>query len=543
VFRYIFKRNSQKKIKENLLNKKLQHKELDSYKELEGLTIESNLNSNIQFIEQLLGKSSDLVIHKFISAYKNTPVVIVYIDGLVEKAEVNEQILGSLMKDFRKYETFDQQLTKVEDVFKYQLITITGINELSNWEEIILKIISGDTALFIDGTNTALLASTRAWESRGIQEPVNETSVRGPHEGFSETLRTNTALIRRKIRDPFLRLDLMYIGLRSQTEVVVSYIEGLTDPNIVAEAKRRLKNIDIDRVLSGAEIEQFIEDNSLTIFPQISDTERPDVVVSGLLDGQVALIVDNSPYVILLPFTLTLFLRSSDDYYERWYYGSIIRLLRYIAVFLVMAAPGLYISLISINPELLPTNLLISTAAALSGVPFPIIIELLLMEITLELLREAGVRLPKPIGQTISIVGALVLGEAAITAGIVSPLTVIVVAITAIASFAIPSYTFGTAVRLSRFPVTIISAIFGLFGWLLSLIFISIHLINLKSYNIPYLAPINPFIAADMDDSIVIAPTKIRKKRPIFLHGEQIVRSNNTIPKVFKHKRGKEKDE
>jgi len=524
--------NHQKK--RELFRKKVEERELNALNELDKIYTEKEVRKNILFLKQVLGNSNDIVIHPFISAYKETPAAIIYIDGLVERTIVNEQILDVLMNDFRKYRSFEVKKGKIEEIFQYQLVSMTGIKTDNQWKNIILAILSGDTALFIDGTDQVLVISTRAWEARGIEEPISERSIRGPHDGFTETLRTNTALIRRKIRDPFLRMEEMKIGLRSQTETIICYIEGLTNPELVDEVKKRLKQIDLDRVTGTAELEHLIEDNSYSFFPQVIGTERPDLVTSSLLDGQVAVLSDNSPYVLTMPATFNRFQLTSDDYYARWFYGSFIRIIRFVASVMVLTTPGLYICLTAVNPELLPTNLLISTAAGRAGVPFPVIIELLLMEFTSELLQEAGARLPQPIGQTVSIVGALVLGEAAIKAGIVSPLTIIVVAITTIVSFVIPSYSFGIALRLSRYPITIMSAFFGIYGWVASIIFVLVHLVNLKSFNVPYLAPMSPFTIGDWRDTIFVSPQKMRKMRPQYSSPKQIIRSQEHFP--MKHK-------
>ena len=534
MFRYFLKKRAANKRAKELLNKKAENRELNAINELEGINTEKQLNHNIAFIKKILGNSNDIIIHSFIAAYKNIPAAIVYIDGLTDKTLINEQILGSLIEDFRMYEKFEEQKSSIEEVFKYQLISMTGIKLSNRWTDIILAILSGDTALLIEGTDKALVISSRAWEARSIEEPASESTVRGPHEGFTETLRTNTALIRRKIRDPFLRFDQMTIGLRSQTEVLIAYIEGLANPELVEEVKKRLSKIKIDRITGSSEIINLIEDNTYSIFPQTIGTERTDMVSTGIMDGQVAIFTDNAPFVILVPCTFQQFLISSDDYYEHWLYSSLIRLIRTVAIFIVIAGPGLYVCLTAVNPELMPTNLLISTMAGRSGVPFPVIVELMLMEFTLELLREAGVRLPKPIGQAVSIVGALVLGDAAITANVVSPLTVIVVAMTAIASFVIPSYSFGVAIRIARFPVTIISSILGLYGWIMALIFLSVHLVNLKSFNVPYFSPYSPLATGDLRDNLIIYPLKMRKMRPQYIKSKQLVRSNQDIPLKYK---------
>lgn len=547
MFRSLFHNWSSRRKKRELFQKQIEKHELNALSELENIYTDKDLTPNLSFIKEVLGNSSDLVIHPFISSFHNTQAAVVYIDGLVERTVINEQILGTLLNQFRMFNSFDKQRNKLEEIFQYQLVSMSGIQISNEWEFIILSILSGDTALLINGTDQALVISTRAWEARGIEEPPSEGSIRGPHEGFTETLRTNTALIRRKIRDPFLRMEQMNIGLRSQTEVIVAYIEGLTNPELVAEVKRRLKNVKIDRIIGTMELEHLIEDNTYSVFPQIIGTERPDMIASALLDGQVAVLSDNSPYVLMMPVTFSRFQITSDDYYERWAYGSFIRIIRFLSTIIVLSGPGLYICFTAVNPELLPTDLLISTAAGRSGVPFPVIVELLIMEFTLELLREAGVRLPKPIGQTVSIVGALVLGDAAITAGIVSPLTVIVVAMTAIVSFTIPSYSFGIAVRLSRFPITIFSALFGLYGWIMSLLFLMVHLVNLKSFNVPYFSPIAPLTIGDWRDHIFIAPLKLRQMRPQFFSAKQSVRSKQSYILKYKSdekmKEGQHQDE
>jgi spore germination protein len=303
-------------------------------------------------------------------------------------------------------------------------------------------------------------------------------------------------------------------------------MHGVIHPDLVEEVKRRLESLDIDDAPESGTVEQWIEDSFLSPFPQLLHTERPDKVRAALLQGKAAILLDGTPFALLLPTTFVSLIQSPEDYYERWIIGSLIRLLRYMAVFISLFFPALYVALVSFHQGMIPFKLAFSIAAAREGVPFPALIEALLMEGTLELLREAGVRLPKPIGQTIGIVGGLVIGEAAVKAGVVSPIMVIVVAVTAIASFAIPSYSAGIAFRILRFAIILAASILGLFGIILAFIMISLHLVRLTSFGIPYSAPFAPAFTHDWRDLLIRAPITFLTKRPEFMQTKNINRAN-----------------
>ncbi|WP_078410802.1 spore germination protein [Priestia abyssalis] len=481
----------------------------------------ASLYSNLEQLQNILGNNPDIAIRRFYIDIYNVDAAVVFIRGLADKEQIYEQILKSIMLDFRKHENFiseDRVIgSKIKEKMKDHVVTLTDVEELKNIEDCVMNIFNGETALLIDGVDTVLLLGTKKWPSRQIEEPVTEATVRGPREGFVENILMNISLIRRRIKDPNLVLDKYTIGRRSQTTVIVTYMKDITNDNIIQEVKKRLEKINIDQVPESGIIEQLIEDDPLSPFPQLVTTERPDRAASGLLEGRVAILVDGTPFVLLLPITISSILQGPEDYYERWFVGTLVRLMRFGAVIVSLFAPSLYVALVSYHPGLIPTDLVISIAGSREGVPFPSIIEALMMEVTIEILREAGVRLPKPIGQTVGIVGGLVIGEAAVTAGLVSPMMVIVVAVTAISSFSLPQYGVAIAIRVLRFGMMLSAAVLGLFGIIMFAMVITIHLVKLKSFGVEYTSPFIPYRFKDWKDALVRFPTKTLKQRPDML--------------------------
>ncbi|MEK5164091.1 spore germination protein [Paenibacillus sp. FSL R5-0527] len=472
----------------------------------------------VDHITKRLNSPGDLVSRFFAMGDEGKQCAILCIAGLSDAAMINEQIVPGLQRAItaarRKKETSADRLF---GLLENEFLSVLKYTKTASLHEIMAAVLSGDTALLIDGSDQALLIGSRKWTGRSVEEPQTEALVRGPREGFNESLETNIILIRKNIRDPHLRFDSYRIGERAQKEMMLVYIDGIVHPEILQEAKRRVSTIRIDDVPESGTIEQWIEDSFLSPFPQILHTERPDKVAAAILQGKVIILLDGTPFALILPTTFVSLIQSPEDYYERWQIGTLIRTLRYVAVGISLILPSLYIALVSFHQGMIPSKLAFSIAAAREGVPFPAVVEAFLMELTLELLREAGVRLPKPIGQTIGIVGGLVIGDAAVQAGIVSPIMVIVVAVTAVSSFAIPSYSAGIAFRMLRFVTMIAAALFGLYGIVLSLIMLSIHLSRLQSFGIPYLTPIAPSFTQDWQDLIVRSPLMMLSKRPQFM--------------------------
>lgn len=309
-------------------------------------------------------------------------------------------------------------------------------------------------------------------------------------------------------------MECMNVGKLSKTELVIAYLDGIAEDTTVEEVRNRLNRISIDAIEESGYIVEFIEDNPYSVFPQVLQTERPDRVVANLLEGRVCILVDNTPFVLIVPITFYQLMNSTEDYYERYILASAIRCLRYLFLAIALLFPSIYIAVVSFHQELLPTTLLFSVAAAKESVPFPVIVAAFLMEISFEALREAGLRLPRPIGGTVSIVGALVIGQATVQAGIVGAPLVIVVSITGIASFMFPSYSLTGAIRLLRFPMMILAAVLGLYGILLGILFILIHMVRLRSFGVPYLSPIAPFNFNQLKDVFIRAPWWAMIERP-----------------------------
>ncbi|WP_231597633.1 spore germination protein [Bacillus sp. SA1-12] len=496
--------------------------------------IHPNLTDNLENIKKTLGNSSDIVIRDFHSGNNgNIHLGIIYTEGLVNKTFVQDFILETLMVEIRETNLNPTMTNSANlfDIIKSHSLPIGEIKEFSDFQTLFFHVLSGDTIILIDGFQKGLALSTKGWTDRGVQEPTSQTVVRGPKDGFSETLRTNTALIRRRIKDPNLWLETKQIGEKTHTDVAIMYLKGVVNEKTVTEVRNRLDRIKIDAILESGYIEEFVQDEVYTPFPTVFNTERPDTVAAAILEGRIAILVDGTPFVLLVPALLVHFFQSSEDYYQRADIGTLIRLLRYLSFFLALLTPSAYIAVTTFHQEMLPTPLLISLAAQREGVPFPAIVEAVMMEFTFEILREAGVRMPRAVGSAISIVGALVIGQAAVEAGIVTATMVIVVSLTAISSFVSPSFNMGIAVRILRFGFMILAATFGLFGIILGLIVMVLHLNSLRSFGIPYLAPSAPFILKDQKDNITRFPLWALFARPRLISQKDTEREKTPSPK------------
>lgn len=511
-------------------------KDTDKTKEIKNKSTDS-LDINIKKVKEILKDCDDVVYKEFVvGEEQKLRFTLVYIDGMVSTDLINLSVLETLMIEARKVAPdAPKYRDKIYELVRYGNIPASELSETEDLDEAILNILIGDAMLFIDGVSTLITIGAKGWPTRSVNEPSTESVIRGPRDGFVETFRMNTALVRRRIRDPRLKLKQMRIGRRSKTDVGIFYIEDIVREELLNEVIRRLESIDIDAILDSGYIEQLIEDDPYSPFPQISLTERPDHVVAELYEGKVVVLVDNTPFALIIPATLNSMFQSPEDYYDRWIIATVLRLIRFAASFIAMLLPGLYIALTSYNPGIIPTKLVLSISATRQGVPFPAAIEAFIMELTLELLREAGIRLPAPIGNTIGIVGGLVIGQAAVQAGIVSPIMVIVVAVTAIASFANPSYNLSVGFRMMRFALMVAAAVLGLYGLTLGFILIITHLARLKSFNIPYLEPFVAMRPNELKDTIFRTPLYNMIKRP-YPATRNIIRMRNNRPIINQQK-------
>lgn len=493
------------------------------------IKLEKSLDKNIENINMLFENCSDIV-GRIIPIGKEDPleIYILYIDGMTTRETVEFSVLEKIF--FKEDEALISEGNKALSLTQLLLNNIGGtvdIAEADTLDELIAGVLGGDTAIFIDGSPKGLILASKGFDNRGVQSPDNEAVIRGSKDAFTEIIRTNTALIRRRIKDTKLKIEPLTYGTRSRTDMALVYMDDIVQDGLVDQIKTRLSKYEIDAILDSGYIEQLIEDDWVSPFPQIQSTQRPDKVSSAVLEGRVAILVDNSPFALIVPATLNSFFQASEDYYQRWAIMSFTRVLRYMVSFFALALPGLYIALINFHPTMIPTSLAVSLAAAREGIAFPTVVEIIVIELEFELLREAGVRLPTAIGHTIGIVGGLIIGDAAVSAQLISPMVVIIVAITAIASFAVPDYGLTTAFRLLKYFVIILSATLGLYGFLISLLLIMTHLVTLTSFNIPYLSPyvsgeINSY--SDWKDALVRMPLFMQKERPVFAKARQRIR-------------------
>ncbi|MCM3703608.1 spore germination protein [Paenibacillus macerans] len=493
------------------------------------------LEANLQAIRDTLGNSTDIIIRNLPVGYEgNQSIAILYTDGLADQNIITDFIMKSVMLDIKLFERADRKIALPSDAvqaLKNYALTIGDIRDVSDFAALYQALLSGDTIILIDGHNQGVVCSTRGWKDRAVSEPSAENVVRGPRESFVESLRTNTALIRRKIKDPHLWLETMQIGRITRTDVAIMYMKGIANDKLVQEVRDRLNRIDVGSIFESGYIEESIQDETFSPFPTIINSERPDVIAAALVEGRVVILVDGTPIALIIPTLFSSFLQAPEDYYQRADFSSFVRMLRYIGILVSLFAPSMYVAFTTFHQELLPTQLLISLAAQREQVPFPAFIEALLMELTFEILREASIRMPKNIGAAISIVGTLVIGQAAVQAGIVSAAMVIVVSFTAISSFILPAYNMSIAFRLLRFPYMVLAASFGLFGIIVGVITLVLHLCSLRSFGIPYMAPYAPLIPADNKDALIRLPHWMLSTRVRLINQKNVTRRNSTPPK------------
>ncbi len=493
--------------------------------------LKTNLQENLQRIKDSLGKSSDIIIREIrVGKEETIKAGIIYTDGLTDTTALQNFILETLMLDVEGTE-LQKKLSPEQNlisILKDFAMTVGEIKELTNFEELLTGLLSGDTIILIDGYDQGLIVSNRHWVERGVTEATAQVIVRGPREGFSENLRVNTALVRRRLKDPNLWMESKIIGKRTKTNVAMMYIKGIANDKIVKEVRLRLDRIDIDGILESGNIEELIRDEPYSPFPTILNTERSDVVAAELLEGKIAIFVDGTPFVLIVPAIFIQFFQSSEDYYQSADIASLIRILRYFAFAIAMLAPALFIAVTTFNHVMLPPSLLISLAAQREGAPFPAFVEAIIMEVTFEILREAGLRMPRSIGSAMSIVGAFVIGTAAVEAGIISAAMVIVVSITAIASFVSPTYNLAISGRILRFGFMAIAASFGLLGITIGLIALLLHLCSLRSFGVPYMSSLAPFNLSDQKDAFIRLPIWKMFTRPRLINQQNIVRQQDS---------------
>lgn len=492
-----------------------------------------SLNDNITNLKIRYNSliNSDIILREFSLTVngKNYNSLIVSIDGMVNSEQVNNFLLRPLMETANNKSNFKTinlnginiKKSKKIDLGTYIhncLMPLNDVNKIDTLDKLVTAVNAGNVALLVDTLPVAFVVEVKGYKIREISSPSNEIVVRGSQEAFVENLRTNTSILRRAINNENLIIENCNVGKISKTNIAICYLKNVANSDLVNEVKYRINNLDVDFIISSGQLEQLIQDESNVAFPQLIATERSDKAALHLLEGRVVVIVNGSPYVLIMPGVFLDFLSSPEDMNLKHQYSNLLKIVRFIATFITLLLPGIYVAITNYHTELIPTELLFTIAASRNTVPFPTIVEILIMEISFELIREAGLRVPTPFGTTIGIIGALILGESAVSANLVSPILIIVVAITGLSSFTIPDFSLSFSFRIYRFLFVILGYLCGLLGIVIGIFIGLTILVSLKSFGSPYLAPYVPATNLNTSLSYFIKPIWRRESRADFLN-------------------------
>lgn len=515
-------------------------------KDVEPQKIFTEIDKNLDFLKYKYNAliCNDVIIREFSLLAQNIEykAFVMYIDGMVDSSVINEFILSPLMmrnranifddkqKKFVSEKKIDNVTLKnfkkskeknLVDFIYNSLIPQNSVDKVTDFSDVYSAINMGNCMLFVDSLDTAFNLDVKGFKQRNIDSPRNEVVVRGSQEAFVENIRTNTSMIRRLVNNENLVMETLTVGQITKTQVSIGYIKSLANEDLVAEVRYRINNLSVDYLISSGQLRQLIQDSPESLFPQMVATERPDKVSNFLLEGRVVIVINGSPYVLVAPGVFVDFITSPEDLNLKYQFSNMQKLIRLLAIFLSLLLPGMYIAITNYHQELIPTELLFTIAAARESVPFPTFVEILLMEISFELIREAGLRVPTPLGSTIGIVGALILGEAAVSASLVSPVLIIIIAITGICSFSIPDFSLNFTFRIYRFIYIILGYVAGFLGISVVLFIQLVIMCKLKSFGSPY---INPYILNKNKRSIssyFIPPIWKRERTSVFLHAQK----------------------
>lgn len=487
----------------------------------ESRKVSANLRENEKYLRSRLENCSDILIRPMRLGDKHkVDCLMVYIEVAVSNMMLDDSALGKMINHFWEISPED-----IQEFVRHNSLGIADVKKLENLDESIDAMLAGNAVFFIDGYDKAMKISSKGYPSTGVMEAESEKVLRGSREGFSDSVKSNSALIRKRLRDTRLKVEEYKIGVRSHTLTQVLYMDDLVHEGLLEEVKERLEEFQIDGILDSGMLEQLTEDVWYSPFPQYQTTERPDRAVQEILKGKVVILCDNSPEALILPGNFSSFMESSEDWYHRFEMASFLRILRYLAVIMATVLPGLYLAVIRFHTQILPSALILSFAEAREGVPFSSVVELIFLELAFELIREAGVRVPGSLGNAIGIVGGLVIGQAAVEANLVSPIVVMIVALTALGSMTVPNEEFAAAFRLVKYGFLILGGYLGIYGIVLGVYLVIGHLAGLISFGIPYLVP---FIKKEQKGSrgegILRVPLRKRVLRPLYAREEQKIR-------------------
>ncbi|HEY9061444.1 MAG TPA: spore germination protein [Pseudobacteroides sp.] len=511
----IFHRKTKREIKRPIPIDQLDKCETDTLILASEENISNDIELNIQYVEKCFNypQNSDIIIRRLRVAGKYKAFIF-YVDGMVDRFTINNSIVKPLMDSGKFTDAIFEELT---DYIIESVIETNQIKKVMTQAAAIKDILSGNTGVYIQGYRYYIICETKGYEKRSVEKPQVEGVVKGAQEAFNENLRTNITLLRRILKNKNLTTEFIDVGKRNNGKCAVVYLDGLINPAIVNEVKRRITGISTDFIIGDGILEQFIEDNPWSIIPSILSTERPDRTASHIIEGKVAILAEGTPFSLIAPVTIVDLLHTPEDSTLRWQYGTLLRLIRFFAVFIATLLPGLYVALTTFHREMIPTDLLIAIAKARENVPFPTIVEVLLMELSFELIREAGIRIPGIIGNTIGIIGALILGQAAVQANLVSPVLIIVIAFTGLGNFAIPDFSLAFGARIMRVFYIFLGSMLGFYGISLGILISLTILVSMKSFGVPMVSTIAPKTGGSKD-FVLRWPLWMQEKRPDYLN-------------------------
>ena len=493
---------------------------INKQEEYKKLKISNRLEENRKNINNIFDTCTDLIIREFkITSNEKFGAILVYIDNMIETTIFEESIIERLINKKVEY-----SYPPNSKEYSQYLLGIGDNNIFQDLSKVVDSILDGKVVLFIDGINEAMIIDINNPPGRAVEEPQSETVLRGPREGFTESISSNITLLRKKIKSTNFKMEEFRIGRETKTKVIIVYLSNTVNPKIVNEVKERINKIDIDSVLESNYIKEYIGDEPTSNFPTVYSSEKPDVIAGKLLEGRVAILTDGTPIVLTVPSLFIEFFLNNEDYYLKFIAATFNRWIRYIAFVISMTLPGFYVAITTFHPELIPTSLIVTLIKTRTGVPYPALVECLLMLSSFELLREAGVRMPRALGQAISVVGALVLGQAAVEAGLVSTSMVIVISLTALSSFALPSTDMSLALTYPRLIFVVIGGILGLVGLICGMIIMLLRLTSLRSYGVPYLSPLAPIQGKKLSDIFIRSPLWAKLKRAGLIKGKNTTR-------------------
>lgn len=478
-----------------------------------------SVRKNEEYIRKKCDQCADIIIRPMrLGDERKVDCLIVYLEVAVSNMMLEDSVIGKLINHF-----WEIPPSQMKEFLKNNSLGISDVKELPTLEEAVEAMLAGNAVFFMDGYDQAVKIAGKGYPAMMVGKAETEKVLRGSKEGFTDSVKINSALIRKRVKDTRLKVVERQMGVRSNTMLQLLYVEDLVQEDLLSEIQRRLDQFEIDGIFDSGMVEQLTEEVWYSPFPQFQSTERTDRAAMELLEGRIVLLCDNSPMALLLPTTFHSFMTSSEDMYNRFEMVSFVRMLRYLAVLTAVLLPGLYLAVIRFHTQVLPANLILSFAEARAGVPFSSVVELVFLELSFELIREAGVRMPGPLGNAIGIVGGLIIGQASVTANLVSPIVVIIVALTALGSLAIPSEEFSAPFRLLKYLFLAAGGYLGLFGIVLGIYLVVSHLAGLLSFQVPYLTP---FVRKDgsADGGILRRPLRKMNRRPVFARREQRIR-------------------